>query len=131
VSTTHGRAPDLASAAQRSLEDPYRFFEHGEHRRDAFAVPSDNEKKERYATRMDVSAALDTSRRNPEQGYYVDPLLTPTGADPKHEALKRAADLSRSNDFQKKRAAFTNGKKTKSSRRRFRRSAPSRSSRRT
>jgi hypothetical protein len=33
-------------------------------------------------------------------------FLTPTAPDPEHEQLKRAADLSRSDDFKKKRARF-------------------------
>ena len=41
----------------------------------ALAVPWDGPKQERFTTRMSVSAALDTQRKHPDQGYYNDPFM--------------------------------------------------------
>jgi len=40
----------------------------------ALAVPWDADKQERFATRMSMSVALDTQRRESDAGYYLDPF---------------------------------------------------------
>jgi hypothetical protein len=51
-------------------------------------------------------AVSDVERRTRLAGVITHRFLTPAQSDPKHEMLKRAVELSRSNDFAKKRARF-------------------------
>jgi hypothetical protein len=39
----------------------------------ALAIPWDAEKQERFKSAMSMAAGVDTSQRNPDQGFYVDP----------------------------------------------------------